>query len=93
MCKNHPGGTGFKGMKGSWRAAEAWHCERPLVKMQSQLQLTTQDQRGLAKELSLSTMKGAYEGLFGTPNCNEKLQHAKDANTMELPPGTAAAVE
>ena len=23
-----PGGTGFEGMRGSWRAAEAWHCER-----------------------------------------------------------------
>ena len=29
MCKSHPGGTGSEGMKGSWRAAEAWHCERP----------------------------------------------------------------
>ena len=29
MCKSHPGGTGFEGMKGSWRAAEARHCERP----------------------------------------------------------------
>jgi len=29
MCKHHPGGTGFEGMKGSWRAAEAGHCERP----------------------------------------------------------------
>ena len=29
MCKDHPGGTGFKGMKGSWRTAEAWHCKRP----------------------------------------------------------------
>ena len=29
MCKNHPDGTGFEGIKGSWRAAEAWHCERP----------------------------------------------------------------
>ena len=28
-CKSHPGGTGFEGMKGSCRAAEAWHCERP----------------------------------------------------------------
>jgi hypothetical protein len=28
-CKNHPGGTSFEGMKGSRRAAEAWHCERP----------------------------------------------------------------
>jgi hypothetical protein len=25
----NPGGTGFEGMKGSCRTAEAWHCERP----------------------------------------------------------------
>jgi hypothetical protein len=30
MCKSYPGGTGFEGMKGSCRAAEAWHCERSL---------------------------------------------------------------
>jgi hypothetical protein len=29
MYKSHPGGTGFEGTKGSWRAAEALHCERP----------------------------------------------------------------
>lgn len=29
MCKGHPGGTGFEGMKGSRKAAEARHCERP----------------------------------------------------------------
>ena len=29
MCKGHPGGTGFDGMKGSRKAAEARHCERP----------------------------------------------------------------
>jgi hypothetical protein len=28
MCKSHPGSTGFEGMKGLHRAAEAWHCER-----------------------------------------------------------------
>jgi hypothetical protein len=28
ICKNHPGGTGFEGMK-AWTAAEAWLCERP----------------------------------------------------------------
>jgi hypothetical protein len=46
MGKNHPGGTGFEGMKGSWTAAEAWHCERPwkvIVKVQPQLQLTAQE--------------------------------------------------
>ena len=29
MCKSYPGGTGFEGMKGPHRAAEAQHCERP----------------------------------------------------------------
>jgi hypothetical protein len=29
MCKSYPGGTGFEGMKGSHRAAETLHCERP----------------------------------------------------------------
>ena len=29
MSKCHPGGTGFEGMKGSHRAAEALYCERP----------------------------------------------------------------
>jgi hypothetical protein len=28
-CKGHPGGTGFEGMKGSCRAADPQHCERP----------------------------------------------------------------
>ena len=26
--ESHTGG-GFEDIKGSWRAAEAWHCERP----------------------------------------------------------------
>jgi hypothetical protein len=29
MCKGHPGVTGFEVMKGSRRASEARHCERP----------------------------------------------------------------
>ena len=29
MCKSHPGDTSFEGMKGSCRAAEAQHYERP----------------------------------------------------------------
>lgn len=29
MCKCHPGGSGFEGMKGSWSTAETWHHERP----------------------------------------------------------------
>lgn len=29
ICKGHPGGTGFEGMKGSRKAAEVRYCERP----------------------------------------------------------------
>ena len=46
MCKGHPGGTGFEGMKGSHSAAEAHSVRghgRPLVKVQPQLQLKAQD--------------------------------------------------
>jgi hypothetical protein len=28
IYKSHPGGTGFEGMKVSWRAAEVCHCEK-----------------------------------------------------------------
>ena len=28
MCKSHLSVIGFEGMKGSWRTAEAWPCER-----------------------------------------------------------------
>ena len=26
---SHPDGTDFEDMKGSWKAAETWHCGRP----------------------------------------------------------------
>ena len=29
ICKGHPGGTGFEGMKGSRKAAEDRYCEKP----------------------------------------------------------------
>lgn len=29
MCKSHPGGARFEGTKGSYRAAETQHYERP----------------------------------------------------------------
>jgi hypothetical protein len=28
ISKSHPDDSGFEGMKGSSRTAEAWHCER-----------------------------------------------------------------
>lgn len=32
-CKSHSGSTGFEGMKGSCKAAKAWHCARPAEAM------------------------------------------------------------
>ena len=29
MCKNHPGSTGFEGMKESRREDKAWHFKKP----------------------------------------------------------------
>jgi hypothetical protein len=43
MCKNHPGDPRLtESIKGSWKAAEAWHSERPenaIVDEAAQLQL------------------------------------------------------
>ena len=54
MCKHHPDGTGFEGMKESHRAAEAWHSERPgkaLVKMQLQFQFNVPSLKVSCKEV------------------------------------------
>jgi hypothetical protein len=45
ICKNHPSGTSFEGMKGSWRSAEAGTVRghgRVLGKVQPQVQLIAQ---------------------------------------------------
>lgn len=49
----------FEGMKESWRGPEAWHCERPFVKVQ------LQDRRGHAKTLRLGARKRAFDRLLG----------------------------
>jgi hypothetical protein len=46
MCKSHPGGTGFEGIKGQGeqlRLGTLRDQERPLVKVQPQFQWTAQD--------------------------------------------------
>ena len=67
--------------------------ERPLVKVQPQLQLMARDWRGHAEELRLGTMKRAYERLLVKPSYSGRQQCFRDANTMRWPPRTAAAVE
>ena len=46
ICKNHPSGTGFEGMRGheeQLRLGTVGVQGRPLVKLQPQLQLMAQD--------------------------------------------------
>ena len=85
MCKSHPAGTGFEGMKGSWRAAEARHYERP--------RMAAWDWMGHAKDLRLGTMKKAYGRLLGKPSFIRRSHHIEDVSTMGWPARTAAAVE
>jgi hypothetical protein len=55
---------------------------RPLVKVQPQLQLTGQDRRGHAKELSLGIIKRACERLLVKSSCSRRPQCVGDVSTM-----------
>ena len=54
MCKNHPAGTGFEGMKGSRRAAERFGTvrdqERPLVEDAASVAVDGPELKGSCKE-------------------------------------------
>ena len=47
MSKSNPGGTGFESMKGSWRTAKAWNCEKPGKAMGDGAALVVVDSIGL----------------------------------------------
>jgi hypothetical protein len=55
MSKNHPGGTGFEGMKGSLRAAEARHCERSWKAIDEGAASVAIDGQGLKGSCSVTT--------------------------------------
>ena len=67
MCKNHPSGIDFKIMKGAWRAAETWHCEKSGKAVSESATSVAVDgpglKRSLTKKLRLGIMKTAYERL------------------------------
>ena len=82
-CKSHSGGTGFEGMKGSWRAAEAWNCERPGKAIGEGASVVVGSElKGSCKKLRLGTMKRNYERLLVKPSCSERSQCARDASTI-----------
>jgi hypothetical protein len=71
MNKNYSGGTGFEGMKGSWRAAEAWNCERPGKAIGEGASVVVgSGLKESCKKLKLGTMKRDYERLLVKPSCS-----------------------
>jgi hypothetical protein len=88
MCKSHSGGTGFEGMKGSWDAAETWHCEKPGdVIGEGTNSLSVEgpgNERGRITNLKLGTMKRAYERLLVRvqPRCRRRLHHFGGASIL-----------
>ena len=53
MCENHLCGTGFEGTRGSWRAAEARHCERLGKAIGEGAASVVVNGRGLKKEVKI----------------------------------------
>ena len=83
MYKNHPDGTGFAGMKGSWRAAEACHYESPGKTNGESAASHAVDSPGLKRsKLRLRTMKRTYERLLVKPSCSKRFQKIGGANTV-----------
>ena len=62
IYKSPPSGTGFEGIKGSCRTAEAWHCERPRKAIGERTASVAVDSPGLrvhAKKLEFGIIKRA----------------------------------
>jgi len=85
VCKSLPGGTGFEGMKGSWRAAEAGHWERPwkaIGEGTASVAIDGPGLKGSGKGAEVGTMKRAYEKLLVKPSSRGRPQCTGDASTM-----------
>ena len=59
IYKNHSGVAGFEGTKGSWRAAEAWHCEEAIGEGAALVAVDGLGLKGSCKDVKLSTMRRA----------------------------------
>ena len=82
MYKTHADGTGFTGMRGSWRAAEACHYESPRkTNGESAASVAVDSPRLKRSKLRLETMKN-YERLLVKPSCRKRFQKIGGTNTM-----------
>ena len=96
MFKNQPGGTGFEGIKGSWRTAEAWHYERLWKAIGESAASVVVDSSGLkssCKELRLGTMKRAWEKILVKSCYFRRSQCIGHASTTGWSTTTAVGVE
>lgn len=85
MHTNHPGGTSFEDMKGSWRAVEAWNWERPEKMSGEGAASDTVDKaelKGHAKQLRFGTMKISCERPLVKPCFIRRPQHIVDASII-----------
>lgn len=66
MNKSHPGRTGFEGIKGTWREAEAWHSKRPREdgKGTASVKVEGPGLKNHVQKMRPGTIKMAYEKLF-----------------------------
>jgi hypothetical protein len=87
MDKSYSGATSLEGIKGSWRAAKAWHCGKPgkaIGKGTASVVVEGPGLKGLCKEIEVGIVKRAYERLLlkVQPSCRRRSQHFGDASTM-----------
>jgi hypothetical protein len=82
MCKSYPSGTGFEGMKGSCRAAEARHYERPWKAIGEGAASVAIDGPGLKGSFKGFEAWHHEESLLVKPSYSGRQQHFGDASTM-----------
>ena len=81
MCKNHPSGTCFEGMKMPQRAAEVWHCEKPEKATGEGTASVAVDGLGL-KESWKEVEAWHHERLLVKPSFKRKLQQIGEYSEM-----------
>lgn len=90
MCRSHPSGTSFEGMKGPSKATEVWCWERPLDKVRPHQQLEFQDWRSHGEKHEESSRETFSKSSI---QLQQRPQHFEDVGTMQWPPRIAVVVE
>lgn len=93
-CKSLSGATGFAGMKGSWRKAETWYCERPGEAIGEGTAGVAMEAPGLKGSWrTTETLDHEDSPAERQPKYSRRPQFFGDGSAMGLLPGKTAAVE